>query len=602
MDSKNHVSLNGILKSTFVLFLLSFILCNYCVIKVVASGSSGDLPGDINQVVRLKSSKDGDFLCFDINVKESNARIRYRTIGWEIKINGIGIIKKYMASELSSETFQFYISDLESEYLRQYGENSSEYKAIVKALYIDGGTITFDALNTYSINGVMKGSIIDNPIYKKSWNYNYRGNVYNTLSGIRNAQSWSSHTKNVDLPKYYGIAYSFSAQPHVDGVININYIDDKGKQLKASKRINSTFAITKEKSFTIDIPDISGYIFDKWVLIRDKNKVTEYGEDIEVVLSKSIKKVDLNIMYIKASTNPDLKIIGISQLVYNEDTKVVTSIKIKNVGSVDVSPDNTVTVKVTIGNDIYTKNIDVGRNKEVIVPFVWKTPKTNSTRVLSFEIIVNEEHKYRERDYLNNYFRKLIIIKPLKSVELRDFPRVPIVPLPEGENNYSCEWTEWRFDKWVTTNGKRRPIYKEKSFYMRLVVDAEASESRMKSGYGFSISVPVKVETNYDKPEYIIAPQNVQMFLPETQYKEFLLLEKTKKGEVWQLSINKTSVLATRKHYIPIWYPDNLNYCFNVTATDAFCPGGGLNKTVNAQIYIDGNMYEDDYTKREWIR
>lgn len=577
-----------------ILLILIFISAGSVPIK-----ADEDLPEDIQQIVRLKKTPKGDLLCFNVTVAKSSAQVKYRTIGWIIKINDIGIIYKYLASESNSETFSFRLTDLEKEFKRQYGDNTSQFNSVMDAMYKYGGTITFDAINTVSEKGRLLGAIVDNPVYGELDSFNYIGEVYDTLPEIANARNWSSRTKNVDLPKYYGISYNFSPQPHVDGLININFLNATGKKIRTSITIERKFALDDEPVIKYKVPNIFGYCFDEWRVFHNNMEIERgCSENLELTLSNNMPVLTVDIVYENYLGLPDLKIVDITPSTYSGDSKVLTIVKVKNVGKTDFGPDNLVDVRVFINSKLYTRKIDIGRNKEVIVPFVWETPSSGTVHI---DAEVNYNRKHYEINYKNNRKSVSVSVRKFIQPDIGESPPVELVPLPVGENNCYKEWKEWRFSHWEYVSGKKRPVYIEKSFWVKLNIESEANRETLKSGYGFGLNVPVSIETNYDRPEFIIPPQRVLMYLPEKQYNAFLKLQVSESdnlGSVWNFPVNNKSVLGNRYHYIPIWFPDEVYYHMNVTAIDCYCPGGSLSATSKPKIWVNGNMYEDDYIGR----
>jgi len=457
-------------------------------------------------IIRYVKDVYGDKICFNVDVKTATTSTRYRTIGWTININGFKIIYKY--PDLNNSDVVFYMKDIDNEFKRQYGENSSTYNSINKAMYKTGGDITFDAIHTIIKNNIYQGSINNDPIYGKSNLRNYTGRVYTTLSEIQTAESWNSIVKNVDLPKYYGVTYKFSKQPSANN---------------------------------------------------------EYQ---------------------------DLYISNISSLEYREKTKVLTIVTVGNIGTIDCGPDNTVNIKFTAGGKIYTRAIDIGEGKEIIVPFIWTTPASGK---VTLEAEINYDKKHIENNYANNKLTRTADIKPYKVDLIGDSPKVSIISAPKVEEENYIEWKEWRFVKWGT-NGKC--IYEQKTFWIKLRVNAKPNVSKLKSGYGFFMDTTTTIITNYDRLEFIIPPQRTQVFVPEKQFKSFYELDiisgKDEFETGWQNPVNLYSVFGYRKHYVPIWFPDKIYYEMNVVTIDCYCPGGALNAVSKPRIYIEGNMYEDD--------
>ena len=139
---------------------------------------------------------------------------------------------------------------------------------------------------------------------------------------------------------------------------------------------------------------------------------------------------------------------------------------------------------------------------------------------------VNYNRKHYEINYKNNRKSVSVSVRKFIQPDIGESPPVELVPLPVGENNCYKEWKEWRFSHWEYVSGKKRPVYIEKSFWVKLNIESEANRETLKSGYGFGLNVPVSIETNYDRPEFIIPPQRVLMYLPEKQLSDFRYLNR----------------------------------------------------------------------------
>jgi hypothetical protein len=120
----------------------------------------------------------------------------------------------------------------------------------------------------------------------------------------------------------------------------------------------------------------------------------------------------------------------------------------------------------------------------------------------------------------------------------------------------------------------------------------------MKSGYGVECEVTTEVRTNYDSSGRVFGLQSVYAYLPTSDYGEAVALEPVpgSDGKKWRFPVNPASVKGSRVQYVPVAWPDGTNFRIGFTGRDAQSPGGAMCASVYADVYINGNMYEDDYT------
>ena len=89
----------------------------------------------------------------------------------------------------------------------------------------------------------------------------------------------------------------------------------------------------------------------------------------------------------------------------------------------------------------------------------------------------------------------------------------------------------------------------------------------LESGFGVNLSCKTILTTNYDRVDKLVGPQMVWVTYPESAYgtgkwgnvRSSLEVKEGAPGEkviTWQNPINPYSILGTRLHYIPLWYPD----------------------------------------------
>jgi hypothetical protein len=154
-------------------------------------------------------------------------------------------------------------------------------------------------------------------------------------------------------------------------------------------------------------------------------------------------------------------------------------------------------------------------------------------------------------------------------------------------------WWEQRYE-----NGQFvwRQFYAELRVNATLDYDTKA-KGYLKSGYGYAIRVTATVNTNYDQPELITAPQTAEVYLPEHRYETAIPL--VKEGGQFVFRENPASPFRYKKQYIPVWFPDFRDYIVQLLVTDVHTPAGTLSKWTTGgelKIYVVDSMYDDDTT------
>ena len=123
----------------------------------------------------------------------------------------------------------------------------------------------------------------------------------------------------------------------------------------------------------------------------------------------------------------------------------------------------------------------------------------------------------------------------------------------------------------------------------------------MKSGYGIKNDVNASIITNASSSHYSVAQTAVSYF-PEFKYKKYWrLLQYTISGKntSFQFKPNEYSTYNRNVHFLPIWYPDNIDYRLYTYVIDAWTPAGMLSVNLTDVLYINGSVFDDWYTKRE---
>ena len=289
----------------------------------------------------------------------------------------------------------------------------------------------------------------------------------------------------------------------------------------------------------------------------------------------------------------DLSLTSIIPSGYPAGKQVVTLINVKNDGNRDFTGNELVDIKFSVPSIGFSsvKRISIAKNADSAIPFFWTAPASAGLFQIAAE--VNPSRAISETDYLNN------------TISIEAESTITNNP-PFGCNISRRDWTERRltggeYISILAPDGTSRliyvPIFETISFYAEVSINARLVPGTIKSGYGVECEVTTYLNTNYDMPNGVIPLQDVYAYLPTTNYTQAIKLEPAPGAtNRWRFPINPSSVIGARVQYIPVEWPDGSAFQIGFTARDAQCPGGSMCVTAYAQVQIDGNMYEDDYT------
>lgn len=291
----------------------------------------------------------------------------------------------------------------------------------------------------------------------------------------------------------------------------------------------------------------------------------------------------------------DLDVQRITPDQYKENQTVISTIKVSNTGSLDFTPGENVAVLFEIPELSLSKRVDtvvMERDTYNVVSVKWETPNVQADKSVTLIAAINPDQVLdHETSAADNTYTQRAVIKNVTYDEPLESITVPLPP--QRSEQPRVAWSEQRFE-----NG--RFVWRE--FYAELSVTATLDyatkdEDYIKSGYGFSINVTTAVNTNYDKPELITAPQTAEVYLPQYRYETAIPLMKD--GHSFTFRENPDSPFGYRKEYIPVWFPDNREYIVQLLVTDAHSPGGTLSRWItgeNLAMKVVDSMYSDDVT------
>ncbi|AFV02324.1 MULTISPECIES: hypothetical protein [unclassified Dehalobacter] len=291
----------------------------------------------------------------------------------------------------------------------------------------------------------------------------------------------------------------------------------------------------------------------------------------------------------------DLDVQRITPDRYKENQTVISTIKVSNRGSLDFTPGQKVSVLFEISELSLSKRIDaVVMEKDTynIVSVKWDTPNVQADKNITLIAVINPDQVLdNEESNANNTYTQKAIIKDVAYDQPEESTTIPAPP--QRSEQPRVTWKEQRFEN-------DRLVWKD--FYAELKVDAVLDYDTkaigyIKSGYGFSINVITSINTNYDRPELITAPQTAEVYLPQYRYETAIPL--MKEGDHFTFKENLTSPFRYKKQYVPVWFPDDRDYIVQLLVTDVHTPGGTLSKWItggNLKMKVVDNMYSDDVT------
>ena len=291
----------------------------------------------------------------------------------------------------------------------------------------------------------------------------------------------------------------------------------------------------------------------------------------------------------------DLDVQRITPDRYKENQSVITTVKVGNRGSLDFTPGQNVTVLFQIPELSFSKRIDaVVMEKDTwnVVSLRWDTPNVQADKDITLIAIINPDQSLDNESAADNniYTQKAVI----QNVTYEEPEESRMLPDPPKRNEQPrVTWWEQRYEN-------SRFVWHE--YYAELKASATLDyatkdKGYLKSGYGYSIRVTAIVNTNYDKPELITAPQTAEVYLPEYRYDTAISL--IKEGGQFIFRENPASPFKYRKQYIPVWFPDDKDYIVQLLVTDVHTPGGTLSRWLTGgelQIRVVDSMYSDDVT------
>ena len=348
--------------------------------------------------------------------------------------------------------------------------------------------------------------------------------------------------------------------------------------------------------------DFDSYTFtvsaDGYVSGSGSTSISVTATDKTITIYLEEKKTDLSLDTI---INGDI---------YKGST-VIVSAELKNDGDIDLTPGKAATVTVTAKRnggsvfDTQTKSVIIPANASNLVWFTVDMPKIGySSSTVTFEFKVTAPSDVKETSVSNNSDTISKTVADLPNRYCADAGFELDAPSGFGYSKYSSNSATTRIWSVYEWDGS----FVKKTYTAKLVMsasivpDATAGYRKQsggiwttRSGYGLNTEVSVSVS---GEGSAIAGLLKVDSFYPEHNYSTDI--NKSDRLELvsgkYVFKTNGDTVSGSRMHTIPLWFPDKA-YAVKYYAYDLWCPGGMLYGYTNAYVNIDGDMYDDLYTK-----
>jgi hypothetical protein len=336
--------------------------------------------------------------------------------------------------------------------------------------------------------------------------------------------------------------------------------------------------------------------------------ITAYADpDNRIVESNESNNSRTATISVKA-LRPDIEIVDSTITDWYAGTDVTVSATVRNNTA---QPVPSVAIRLSIGGVSYTESIPIPGNGGNLAVFRISVPDTAGSYTV--KITADPDGTLDETDESNNVLTENIQVKdiPVSTVADPDDTAMEqrymangLTGLPNTTSSTYHTWQEVRLES---------GSYVTKTYYARLTTTFEIlPDSRiaypdkpetMESGFGFSVQCTTTLSTNYDHPEKLVGAQMVWVRYPESAYGQLSSWETVRDdlqvhtGEAgsltatWRLAVNPYSVIGSRLHYTPLWFPDG-EYVAWSQAFYAWSPVGQLYEHKTDKLTIEGDMYD----------
>lgn len=307
---------------------------------------------------------------------------------------------------------------------------------------------------------------------------------------------------------------------------------------------------------------------------------------------------------------------------YREDTDVLSSYRVYNDGYNDITPGNSLSVRLSVSyaQNGVSKSVAVPDKDAAVIPyggdnivyFKWHVP--DGTAGLSFKLTatVNAAVNVDEKNYADDTATVYRIIEESPYSETPDTRYEASQPGGWSEVSAPSEYeTSGTWSEWSYVNG----AFVKKTYGVGISLASapaitpdsslpsavyENGQWNIKSGYGFSLALAPALAsiggTSYPSSDAYTAIQRTNSLFPEFSYSTAANQYRTLQlvSGVFQFFTNSYAA-GKRLHYIPVWYP-NGSYTVSCSLYDLWTPAGMLSASINSNPFnIDGSLYDDYY-------
>jgi len=363
-------------------------------------------------------------------------------------------------------------------------------------------------------------------------------------------------------------------------------------------------------SVTISATALSNYDFDSWT-VEEGNSPANTGSASTSVTIRSKTTLTANAT---EEAHYDINPIA-PNADYRIDTDVITSFRIVNPMPSDLLPSSgfkvVFTVRSSSNSTVYTETLN-----DVVCPavesnlysFRWHVPKslTIGSNVSCTAQLISRvngvERLWSSAELINTISAKPSYVTPDTKFESNKGYVPPTVPLAP-ETMTSTSWNIWEYSNGVFTK-RSYSMSIDNAFTVMFDATMGVENSQVAyydvsgklvipSGYGFYTEI-----NDLSNVSLSTGLQYAYMLVPEFNYvyedgcARTLVYDNAK--DVWILNDSDKdngSDTYGPYHFTPLWFPDG-NYTVQLVFSDIWTPMGMLAITINANIGIEGSVYD----------
>jgi hypothetical protein len=372
-----------------------------------------------------------------------------------------------------------------------------------------------------------------------------------------------------------------------------------------SKNISALNASASQKiSFTFTAPI---------ALTAQSITVTAYADPNNIIQESNENNNTRTAIVAINALRPDIEITDSTITDWYAGLKVTVSATVRNRTA---QPVPSAAIRLTIGGTSYTESIPVPGSGSNLAVFKVTVPMAGNYAV---RIAADPDGVLNETDESNNILLKDIQVQPVPPSLVLDpdtadmeqgYALYGLMQSPPSVPSTYHTWQEVRLES---------GSYVIKNYWAKLATIFSVSpDSRiayserpkaLESGFGYSVSCSTVVTTNYDRPEKLTGAQMVWMRSPESAYgqlsqwkdiRDSLMVKSGNSGDAavtWQLKANPWSIIGSRLHFVPLWFPDG-EYLAWAQAFYGWSPVGQLYDFKTDSLIIHGDMYDRVTTVR----